>query len=419
MNVLLIGGGGREHALAHALVRSPDLRRLFVLPGNAGTERLAVNVPGSPTDVDLALEVARREEIDLTVVGPEAPLAAGIVDAFERAGRRIFGPTAAGARIESDKAHAKALMTRHAIPTAEARVFERYDLAREYIATRDTALVVKAAGLAAGKGVIVCDEPSDAILAADSMLCDHAFGAAGERILVEERLQGREASVLALIDGRTIYMLESAQDHKRLLDGDQGPNTGGMGAFSPSTVLDEATLRQVEANIFVPIVDAILREGVRYRGVLYAGLMLTAGGPKVLEFNCRFGDPEAQALLLRLRSDLLSTLSLTADGRLDEAEIRWDPRASLCVVMASRGYPNEYKTGYPIRGLPDKDRDDLAVFHAGTQSRHRRLVTAGGRVLGVTALGDGLADARRVAYEAVERIQFEGAHYRRDLAASP
>ncbi len=414
MNVLVVGSGGREHALCHALARSAALKKLFILPGNAGTARLGTNVPGSASDISLALSVARREHIDLTVVGPEDPLAAGIVDAFEEAGLRIFGPTAAAARLEADKTFAKQLMRQYAVPTAEARIFDNYEHARQYIATRDEPVVVKAAGLAKGKGVIVCQDPADAILAAERMLVDGAFGEAGARIVVEERLLGREASLLAIVDGHTLFVLESAQDYKRLGEQDTGPNTGGMGSFSPTPVIDEATLQQIERQIFVPILAGLTREGIRYRGVLYAGLMLTANGPKVLEFNCRFGDPETQAILMRLRSDPLELLDAAVGGKLEAARVQWDPRPALCVVMASGGYPEKCATGIPIMGLP-ADRPDRVVFHAGTRLENGQVVTAGGRVLGVTALGDTLSAAREAAYQVAAGIHFDGAYYRRDL----
>jgi phosphoribosylamine--glycine ligase len=415
MNVLVIGSGGREHAICHALTRSKRLKQLFILPGNAGTERLGINVPGDPNDIKLALSVAKRESIDLTIVGPEDPLAAGVVDAFAQAGLRIFGPTAAAARLEADKAFAKQLMRQHAVPNAEGRIFDNYEAAREFISTRDEGLVVKAAGLAKGKGVIVCADPAAAIIAAERILNNRIFGDAGAKIVVEEKLVGPEVSVLAIVDGRTIYILESAQDHKRLLDGDQGPNTGGMGAFSPSRELSETVLHQIQSQIFVPTLDALLREGVHYRGVLYAGLMLTVAGPKVLEFNCRFGDPETQALLIRMRSDLLELLDAAVSGTLDQVDVRWDPRPSLCVVMASAGYPDKIKTGFPIAGLPEHDADDALVFHSGTRRENGKTLTSGGRVLAVTALGETLEAARNRAYEIVDRIRFEGAQFRRDL----
>lgn len=416
MKVLVLGSGGREHALCRSLARSPSLDQLFILPGNAGTDALGTNVPGDPADVKHVLAFGERENIDLTVVGPENPLAAGVADALLAAGRRVFGPVRAAAQLEADKAFAKQLMRQHAIPTADARIFDDYGLARKYISTRDEPLVVKAAGLAKGKGAIVCHDPSDALIAAEKMLIDRVFGDAGKKIVVEERLEGREVSLLAIVSGRTICMLEPAQDHKRLLDGDQGPNTGGMGAFSPADTLDEQTMRFVEEHVFVPTIDALVREDVPFCGVLYAGLMLTLAGPKVLEFNCRFGDPETQAILPRLKTDLLEVLDAAADDRLDRIEVEWDPRHALCVVMASEGYPEKYPTGLPITGLPDdSNRDDLAVFHAGTKRSGNQIVTAGGRVLGVTALGATLVDARKLAYETCDRIKFEGAQYRRDL----
>lgn len=415
MNVLVLGSGGREHALCHALQRSRRLRKLFILPGNAGTETLGTNIPGDAGDIKLALSVAQREKIDLTIVGPEDPLAGGVVDAFHAAGRRIFGPTAAAARLESDKAFAKQLMRQHAVPTADARVFEDYAHAKQYIATRDEALVVKAAGLARGKGVIVCDDPADAILAAEKILVQQIFGPAGRKIVVEEKLEGPEVSVMAIVSGHTVFVLEPAQDYKRLRDGDAGPNTGGMGSYCPSRKLTPEALTQIESQVFVPVLDALVREEIPYCGVLYAGLMLTPAGPKVLEFNCRFGDPETQALLVRLRSDFLDLIDTAVDGRLDQAEVLWDDRAALCVVMASAGYPDQPLTGRTITGLESVAGDDLAVFHAGTKRQNGRIVSAGGRVLGVTALGATLAAARARAYEAVERIRFEGAVYRRDL----
>jgi len=416
MNVLVIGSGGREHALCYRLARSPRLDKLFILPGNAGTAALGTNIPGDAADIRLALEVARRESIDLTIVGPEDPLAAGIVDAFEEAGLRIFGPTAAAARLESDKSFAKTLMRQQAVPTADARIFDNYDQARQYIATRDEPVVIKAAGLAKGKGVIVCEDPADGILAAERMMVNRIFGDAGARIIVEERLNGREASLLAIVDGQTIFVLEPAQDYKRLGAGDTGPNTGGMGSFSPTSVLDDELLAEIQRQILVPTLDGLTREGIHYCGVLYAGLMLTPAGPKVLEFNCRFGDPETQAILMRLQSDLVELLDAAVSGHLEDAAVRWDPRHALCVVMASQGYPDKYRTGLPITGLPeDALRDDLAIFHAGTRIQDGQVVTSGGRVLGVTALGGSLSDARRVAYEAVGRIHFEGAYFRPDL----
>lgn len=415
MNVLVIGGGGREHALCHAIAKSTLLDKLFILPGNAGTEQLGTNIAGDSTDVKFVLDVARRENIDLAVVGPEDPLAAGVVDALRAAGRRAFGPTAAAARLEADKAFAKQIMRQRSVPTAEARSFTEFEAAQQYLSTRDEPVVVKAAGLAKGKGVVVCDDPAEAILAAERMLVDGAFGAAGETIIVEERLIGREVSVMAIVDGHTLYVLEHAQDHKRLLDGDEGPNTGGMGAFSPTTSIDDALMQEIEGQVLVPTLDALLREGVAYQGMLYAGLMLTAAGPKVLEFNCRFGDPEAQVVLPRIRSDVLALLDLATRGQLAEADVEWDSRAALCVVLAASGYPNETRLGDSIYGLELPTADDVSIFHAGVAREDGRWVTAGGRVLGVTALGATLADARERAYTAVERVTFADVQYRRDI----
>ncbi|MGE0479293.1 MAG: phosphoribosylamine--glycine ligase [Phycisphaerae bacterium] len=418
MNVLVLGGGGREHALCWSLLRAPSKPRLFILPGNGGTALLGTNIAGDPSNVKLALEVARREDIDLTIVGSEEPLAAGIVDAFQAAGLRVFGPSRQAARLESDKSFAKQLMRQQALPTADARVFTDYRLAHEYIAARDEPLVIKAAGLCKGKGVVVCSDPAEALLWAERMLAQRVFGEAGAKIVVEERLVGREASVLAIVDGSTLLMLEPAQDYKRVADDDAGANTGGMGAVCPTDALDAATLRQVESQIFVPILDGLLREDVTYRGVLYAGLILTHAGPKVLEFNCRFGDPETQVVLMRLQSDLLELLDAATRGTLDQADVRWDPRAAVCVVLASGGYPGEYATNVPISGADDDFGPDVAIFHAGTRRDARRVVTTGGRVLGVTALGETREAARARAYAAAERIAFDGRHYRRDIGAA-
>lgn len=444
MNVLVIGSGGREHAICRCLARSPRLSRLFVLPGNAGTAVLGTNVAGDPCDLELILSVARRESIELVVIGPEDPLAAGVVDALEEAGLRVFGPSGAAARLEADKAYAKQLMRRAGVPTAEVRIFAptkqellhraaarpgekvdptvvrfdtAYSQAYEYIKSRDEPIVVKASGLAKGKGAFMCDTPADALAVLDRMMLQREFGDAGDTVLVEERMLGREVSVLALVDGRNIYFLEPAQDHKRLLDQDLGPNTGGMGAFCPSPAIDDDTMRSIEKEIFIPVIDAMLRDGIKYRGVLYAGLMLTASGPRVIEFNCRFGDPETQVQLMRLRTDLIDVMEAVIEGRLDQITLDWDPRAAVCVVMASEGYPQAYETGKTITGLPDDaDRDDVTVFHAGTRRDGDAVVTSGGRVLGVTALGATLSEARELAYRTADGIHFDGARYRRDIA---
>ncbi len=441
MRVLILGSGGREHAIAERVARSPRLTRLYCLPGNPGTASLAANLTGDSADPDSVLSVVRRERIDLTIVGPEDPLAAGVVDALQAGGHRVFGPTMAAARLESDKAFAKQLMRRVGVPTADARVFApteqeilhdrmhrgretieahiptAYRMAREYVSSRDEGVVIKASGLARGKGVFVCADPPEALGVLERLMVRRELGAAADTVLVEERLTGREVSVLALVSGRSMYLLEPARDYKRLHDGDQGPNTGGMGAYSPFGGLDDATLRQVEAQVFVPVVDAMLRDGTPYQGILYAGLMLTPGGPRVLEFNCRLGDPEAQVVLPRLRSDLLEAIDATVDQRLEEVTLEWDPRPAVCVVLASRGYPDAPERGQVIHGLAEVAGDDVWVFHAGTARRGDDLVTQGGRVLGVTALGTTLADARQRAYAAAGRIRFGGAHARGDIAA--
>ncbi len=417
MNVLIVGGGGREHALVWKTAQSDRVTKVFCAPGNAGTAALAENVALSAEDSAGLLRFAREAGVQLTVVGPEAPLCAGLVDVFTNAGLRIFGPTAAAARLEGDKAYAKQLMKSAAIPTAEGRVFDHYDRAREYVATRESALVVKAAGLAAGKGVLICPEPSDALLALEKIMVDDHFGAAGDRVVVEEYLQGTEVSVQALVDGHAIYVLEPVRDHKRLGVGDTGPNTGGMGAVCPVATLRDSDLHVVYSEILVPVIDALNRQGTPYRGLLYVGLMLTAGGPKVLEFNCRFGDPEAQVLLPRMQTDIVDLFEAVIDGNLEAMTIDWDPRTAVCVVLAAGGYPQRYPTGATIAGIEAAERDPaVTVFHAGTTAQDDTITTNGGRVLGVTALDVNVRAARERAYRAVEHISFEGAYYRADIA---
>ncbi len=417
MKVLLIGSGGREHSIAWKLAQSKELSKLYIAPGNAGTAGCGQNVPISATDTKKLVDFAKENKVGLVIVGPEDPLAAGVVDAFEAAGIKAFGPSAGAAQLEADKAFAKQLMRSAAISTAEGRVFERFEDAKSYIATRDESLVVKAAGLAAGKGVFVCDEPSDGILAAEKIMCGRIFGPAGDRIIVEDKLLGEEASILAFVDGKNIYVMESSQDHKAIGDGDTGPNTGGMGAYSPAPVVTEEMMDRIAREIMVPVVDGMNRNGTPYKGVLYAGLMLTAGGPRVLEFNVRFGDPETQPILMRLKSDLLEVCLAVCDGTLDEVTLEWDERPAVCVVMASGGYPGNYEKGKKITGLKEAgDIDNVVIFHAGTAIKDGDIVTAGGRVLGVTALGQTIAEAKKTAYNAVGRIKFEGAYFRRDIA---
>ncbi len=443
MRILVVGSGGREHAICWKLAQSARLPEIYCAPGNGGTSTIARNVPIAADDIDGLLAFAKQERIELTVVGPEDPLCKGIVDAFEAAGLRIFGPSRAAARIEGDKIWAKKLMREAGVPTAESRAFEPttqeiaqrrearvrggviempknlatgYEMARQYLETRDEGVVIKASGLARGKGVFVHADPKDGLATLEALMVHRTLGDAGDRIVIEELLNGPEVSVLAFVDGSTIYTLESAADHKRLGDKDTGPNTGGMGAFSPSGLLTEGDMDMIEREVFVPIIDAMRRQDITYRGVLYAGLMMTSGGPKVLEFNCRFGDPEAQALLMRLRSDLVVVLEAVVDGRLADVALEWDRRAALCVVMASGGYPDAYEGGKEITGLEEADCvENVVVFHAGTKRTGGLVTTAGGRVLGVTALGDDVLKARTSAYEAVRCIQFDGAVVRGDI----
>jgi phosphoribosylamine---glycine ligase len=417
MNVLLVGGGGREHAIAWKLKQSKGLGKLFIAPGNPGTAKLGVNVDIGVMDIAGLVAFAKDKNIGLAVIGPEDPLAAGVVDAFEAAGIKVFGPSKGAAQLEADKAFAKQMMRASSIPTAESRWFDNFAAAKAYIASRDEAVVVKASGLAQGKGVFVCNEPSEAILAAEKIMVDGLFGEAGKIVVVEEKLLGEEASILAFVDGRNIYMMDACQDHKPIGDGDTGPNTGGMGAYCPALVVPDDMMDQVVRDIFVPIVDGMNRNGTPYKGVLYAGLMITAGGPRVLEFNVRFGDPETQPLLVRLKSDLLEVMLAVCDGKLDKVDLVWDRRPAVCVVMASGGYPGAYEKGKVITGLDEAGAmKDIVVFQAGTTQSGADIVTSGGRVLGVTALGDDIAAAKARAYEAAEKIHFDGAHFRRDIA---
>ncbi len=417
MDVLLIGSGGREHAIAWKLRQSKELGKLYIAPGNAGTAQCGENVEIKDNDIPALVNFAKEKRVGLAVVGPEEPLANGAVDAMEAAGIKAFGPNAAAAQLEADKAFSKQLMRSGAISTAEGRVFDRYVDAKAYIASRDEPVVIKAAGLAKGKGVIVCDDPAEGILAAERVMVDRIFGAAGARVVVEDKLLGEEASILAFVDGHSIYVMESAQDHKPIGDGDTGPNTGGMGAYCPAPIITDDMMVRITREIFVPTVDAMNRNGTPFKGVLYAGLMMTSGGPRVLEFNVRFGDPETQPILMRLKSDLLEVFLAVCEGRLEEAFLKWDPRPAVCVVMASGGYPDDYEKGKVITGLKEAEElSDVVVFHAGTKRSNGDVVTSGGRVLGVTALGTNIAAAQARAYEAVGRIHFDGAYYRQDIA---
>ena len=415
-DVLLVGGGGREHALAWKLAQSPGLGRMIAGPGNPGIAAHARCVPVKDTAIDDLVALAQQERPDLVVVGPEVPLALGLADRMRAAGFAVFGGSAAAARLESSKAFAKELMARHRIPTARFGTFREAVAARAFCRELGAPLVVKADGLAAGKGVLICRSLGEADAALAQCLEARAFGDSGLTVVVEEFLQGEEASFFALSDGTTALPLAAAQDHKTVWDGDRGPNTGGMGAYSPAPVMDAAMEARVMAEIVRPTIAAMAAEGAPYTGVLYVGLMITREGPKVIEFNCRFGDPECQALLPRLQEDLLALLLAAATGKGLPPTLAWSPRASVCVVMTSAGYPGRYDTGTAITGLEAAGAlPDVTVFHAGTARAGGGLVTAGGRVLGVQALGDDVAAAIRTAYAAVERIRFDGAHYRRDI----
>lgn len=417
MKVLVVGSGGREHALVWKIAQSPLVDALYVAPGNAGMAQQAKCVNIGAEDMEKLVAFAGREAIDLTVVGPEVPLVLGIVDRFREAGLRIFGPTREAAQLEGSKVFAKGLLRQARIPTAEFRVFADPAAAHEYLDSQGAPIVVKADGLAVGKGALVCNSIDEAHGAVESLMVHRQFGEAGSQVVIEECLVGEEVSILALTDGRSLYLMPPSQDHKAIHDGDRGPNTGGMGAYSPVPAVSREVEDRVVREILVPLLHALRVRGIHYSGVLYAGLMLTAGGPKVLEFNCRFGDPENQAILVRLRSDLVEALEAVVEGRLARASLQWDERASVCVVMASGGYPGSYEKGKPITGLEEAaGMKDVVVFHAGTAAVDGRIVTNGGRVLGVTALGSTVAAAKARAYGAVRKIQFEGAYYRTDIA---
>jgi phosphoribosylamine--glycine ligase len=417
VKILVIGGGGREHALTWKLKQSSGADRIFCAPGNAGTAQLAENVAISVSDVPALACFAKENRVDLAVVGPDDPLAAGIVDLFVAEGLRIFGPSKAAARIESSKIFAKELMRKEGIPTARAGTFDRSDDAMRFCDELRFPIVVKADGLALGKGVVIAPDAASARSTIDEMMNQGRFGEAGRRVVVEEFLRGTECSLHALVDGENYRLLESARDHKRALDGDVGPNTGGMGAFSPADNWNSKLQSQFGEGIMRPMLRGLRAEGITFRGLLYPGLMITENGARVLEFNCRFGDPETQAILPRMKSDLLPLLEATIDGKIDNYSIEWDQRPAVTVVLASGGYPGKYETGKSISGLDEAAKlDRLQIFHAGTKQLNDEIVTAGGRVLAVTALGSTIAESRSRAYEAVARIHFENCHYRRDIA---
>jgi phosphoribosylamine--glycine ligase len=417
VKILVIGGGGREHALAWKLKQSPGVDRIFCAPGNAGTAQIAENVAIPATDLPALARFAKETHLDLTVVGPDDPLAAGIVDLFVTEKLRVFGPTRSAARIESSKIFAKELMRAQNIPTAKARTFSDSDQALRYCRQLQFPVVIKADGLALGKGVIVAPDSATAESAINSMMNEGRFGEAGRRIVIEEFLRGSECSLHALVDGKNYRLLESARDHKRVFDGDKGPNTGGMGAFSPANNWNRQLADQLDKKIMQPLLRGLREEGIIFRGLLYPGLMITETGAHVVEFNCRFGDPETQAILPRMKSDLLPLLEATIDGKIDNCTIEWDERAAVTIVLASGGYPGKYEKGKPISGLEEANKlKDVQIIHAGTRSANGEIVTDGGRVLAVTALGSTIEAARTRAYTAVSAVHFDGCHYRRDIA---
>ncbi len=416
MKVLVIGSGGREHALVWKLNQSKKVKSIYCAPGNAGIKKLATCVKIAADDIDTLLDFAKKEKIDLTVVGPEDPLTCGIVDRFEEEELRIFGPSAAAAALEGSKVFSKDFLKKYSIPSADYKVFAKSGAAKKYIDKIGTPCVVKADGLAAGKGVIVAQTKSEAKKAIDLIMKDKAFGAAGNKLIVEEFLQGEEASFIAFVDGETVLPLPSSQDHKAVFEGDRGPNTGGMGAYSPAPVMSEAMTMRVMNEVMLPTVRGMAAEGRPIKGMLYAGMMINGDRIDVLEFNCRFGDPECQPLLMRLNTDLVDIFESAVDGKLNEIELDIDSRPTVCVVMASQGYPGKYETGKPITGLVTASQmKDVMVFHAGTAIKDRRTVTAGGRVLGVTATDSTIAKAIGRAYKAVDKIKWKGCYFRRDI----
>jgi phosphoribosylamine---glycine ligase len=416
MQVLVIGGGGREHALVWKTKQSPRVKKIFCAPGNAGTAEIAENIPIAADDIKGLLEFALQKKIELTVVGPEQPLVKGIVDQFEEKGLRIFGPNERAAELEGSKSFSKDIMKKYGLPTAEYKTFNSADIAKQYIEIMNCPLVVKADGLAAGKGVLLCQTTGEALAAVDSIMGKKSFGEAGDQIVIEEFLEGEEVSVLAFCDGQSILMMDSAQDHKAAYDGDKGPNTGGMGAYSPAPIFTEIMKQKVRDRIMLPMIRAMQQEGRPYKGILYAGLMLTKTGPQILEFNARFGDPETQPLIARMDSDIVPIFEACIDGTLDQCPLEWKNESSVCVVMAAKGYPNSYDKGKPISGFKDaNDLPGIMVFHAGTKQHDGKVLTSGGRVLGVTATGENIPTAISRAYEAVDKIQWDGIHYRKDI----
>ncbi|OSM00025.1 phosphoribosylamine--glycine ligase [Magnetofaba australis] len=416
MNILVVGGGGREHALVWKIAQSELVEKIYCAPGNPGIAQHAECVNISVDDVHALTEFAVQKDIDLTVIGPELPLVLGLADALRARGLLVFGPSKAAAEIEGSKAFMKSLFAKYNIPTAEHRTFSDAEAAKAYVGIQGAPIVIKASGLAAGKGAVVCQTISQAMDALDRIMVKREFGDAGDEVVVEEFLAGEEASFLAIVDGETVVPLAGSQDHKAVGEGDTGPNTGGMGAYSPAPVLDAEMVRRAMDQVMLPTARAMVAEGRPFQGILYAGLMIDDGRIKTLEFNARFGDPECQPLLMRMKSDLVPVLLAAARGELEGQEIEWDERAAVCVVMASNGYPNAYEKGQTIDGLDAvAEMEDCVVFHAGTKRQNGRIINDGGRVLGVTALGKGVTGAREAAYAAVRRIEWKEAYYRRDI----
>lgn len=416
MNILILGSGGREHALLWKLAQSPEATKLYAVPGNPGMAELAECVAGSIEDNAAVVKLAQEKKIDLVVVGPEVPLMNGVVDALRAAGIKAFGPTKAAAELEGSKSFSKDIMKKYGIPTAKYEVFTDADAARAYIEKEGAPIVIKADGLAAGKGVIVAETKEQALDAVHEIMDDAAFGKAGSRVVIEEFMEGEEASLLAFTDGKTIRPMVSSQDHKRAYDGDKGPNTGGMGTYAPAPVMTKDMVEQATEKILKPMIAAMAKEGRPYQGCLYAGLMITEEGPKVVEFNARFGDPETQVVLPFLKGDLVKIMQACVDGTLDTAAVDWEDGAAVCVVMASGGYPKSYKKGYAIDGLKKAESLGTFVFHAGTAKKDGKVVTSGGRVLGVTARGGGIKEATEKAYKGVEAIRFTDEFHRKDIA---
>ena len=419
INVLIIGSGGREHALTWKISQSPLINQIYCAPGNPGIARIAECVNIEPNDIDSLLGFAMEKKINLTIVGPEDPLVNGIVDKFQTHNLKIFGPTAKAAALEGSKVFAKDLMRKHGIPTAEFKVFDDYDSAIHYTKSAICPIVVKADGLAKGKGVFVCKTNKEAIEAVNMIMKKKIFGFAGDKVVIEEFLEGHEVSILSFTDSKTILVMETAQDHKAIYDGDKGPNTGGMGAYSPTPTVKNSLYDEIEKQVLVPIVHAMKKEGHPFKGLLYAGLIVSLYEPKVkvLEFNVRFGDPETQPLMMRLKNDIVPIFLATINETLNDISVEWDPRPSVCIVAASKGYPDKYETGKTIKGLDSlQNLEDVLVFHAGTKNKNNNIVTNGGRVLGITSIGKDIQDSRKKAYDALKKIEFEGAYWRNDIA---